>query len=356
MRRRDLLSGLSLTSLGAALGVPAAAQCVVSTFPDSNLPGRCVDGLAVPAADIDLDFLSGALDPSITFARASVATYFDSAGVMQTAAINAARFDYDPVTLAPRGLLIEDARTNVLLNSATLATQSATVTSVAWTLSFYGTGTITKSGTATGALVGTGSAQRVSQTFTPTAGSLTLTVAGSVTNAQLEAGLFATSYIPTADTAMTRAVETASMPFVVAADTPVSVFAAGMVGGSNSLANQVLTQLDDGGSVNRTTLYRSTTGNAGALAGTAGATVLGVFPPAFTSARMAVAWSPAPSALGAMNGAAPVVVATTVVPTMNILRFGASTSAGAGNLLGWLQRAQLWRLALSNAQLQLVTA
>ncbi len=49
-----------------------------------------------------------------TFSRASTATYFDSAGTLQTAAANAPRFDYDPVTHAPKGLLLEDARTNVL--------------------------------------------------------------------------------------------------------------------------------------------------------------------------------------------------------------------------------------------------
>jgi len=162
---------------------------------------------------LGLDFMvPGVLDPLITFTRASTATYFDAAGVMQSAAVNAPRWDYDPATLQLRGLLIEEARTNLLLNSATLSTQSVAVTAQAYTLSFYGTGTITKSGTATGALVGTGAAQRVSQTFTPTAGTLTLTVTGSVTNAQLEAGAFATSYILTTSAAVTRAVEVMSLP------------------------------------------------------------------------------------------------------------------------------------------------
>ena len=110
----------------------------------------------------------GTLDPTITFSRASTATYTDSTGTIQTAAINAPRWDYDRVTLALKGLLLEDTRTNVLLNSATLGTQSVAVTAQAYTLSFYGAGTIAYSGVATGALVGTGP-QRVTQTFTPTA-------------------------------------------------------------------------------------------------------------------------------------------------------------------------------------------
>ena len=78
-------------------------------------------------------------------------------------------------------------RRNLLLNTDTLATQSVTVTAVEHVLSFTGTGTITLSGVSTaGPLVGTGADNRVSLTFTPTAGSLTLTVSGSVTFAQLE--------------------------------------------------------------------------------------------------------------------------------------------------------------------------
>jgi hypothetical protein len=79
-----------------------------------------------------------------------------------------------------------DARINVLLGTTTLATQSVTVSAVSYVLSFSGTGTVTLSGASTaGPLVGTGVGQRVSLTFTPTAGTLTLTVSGTVTDADL---------------------------------------------------------------------------------------------------------------------------------------------------------------------------
>lgn len=84
---------------------------------------------------------------------------------------------------------------NLLLNTETLATQSRAVTAVGHTLSFTGTGSITLSGASTaGPLVGTGVNDRVSLTFTPTAGSLTLTVSGSVTKGQLNLGPTALPY------------------------------------------------------------------------------------------------------------------------------------------------------------------
>lgn len=85
-------------------------------------------------------------------------------------------------------------RRNTLLATEALATQSVAVTAAAQTLSFYGTGAVVLSGAYVGTLVGTGASNRVSLTFTPTAGSLTLTVTGSVTQAQLELGSTATNY------------------------------------------------------------------------------------------------------------------------------------------------------------------
>lgn len=140
--------------------------------------------------------------------RSTIGTYFDSTGTMQTAAINEVRIHHNPVTKEFLGVLIENAATNILLNSTSLSTQTCTVSAVPYTLSFYGTGTITLSGVHSATVVGTGVyPNRRTFTFTPTAGSLTLTVSGTVSNAQLETGTEATSWISTAGSTVTRAAD-----------------------------------------------------------------------------------------------------------------------------------------------------
>lgn len=68
------------------------------------------------ASGIAFDFRSGALDPRISFTRASAAWYFDSTGNLVQASTNEPRFDYDPATLQARGLLVESSRTNGIRN------------------------------------------------------------------------------------------------------------------------------------------------------------------------------------------------------------------------------------------------
>jgi hypothetical protein len=61
-----------------------------------------------------LDFTEAPSFPAnlLTFTRATVGRYNNSTGLNTEAAINAVRFDYNPSTLAARGLLIEGAGTN----------------------------------------------------------------------------------------------------------------------------------------------------------------------------------------------------------------------------------------------------
>ena len=131
-------SPTSSTPSGALRGVAAfdwdgsAWQPAGQAGPDVATPFGVLQGVArfnwtgsawaaTGAPSLSLDFMSTPLDPRITFTRASTATYTDQNGTIQTAAVNAPRWDYDPVTHALRGVLIEEARTNIALQSSNLA-------------------------------------------------------------------------------------------------------------------------------------------------------------------------------------------------------------------------------------------
>jgi hypothetical protein len=77
------------------------------------------------AADKTLDARTG---PTLTLTRATTATFVGSDGLIQSAAVDAARFDHDPVTLACKGLLIEEERTNQSLRSEDI------VNNIGWSL------------------------------------------------------------------------------------------------------------------------------------------------------------------------------------------------------------------------------
>ena len=76
----------------------------IITDPNTTMAFRFTDGTLDPVEGIGL---------ALTFTRASTGTYYDSNGILQTAIIDAPRFDHDPTTKAPLGLLIEEARTNL---------------------------------------------------------------------------------------------------------------------------------------------------------------------------------------------------------------------------------------------------
>lgn len=67
---------------------------------------------------LNLDFAnSKAVDPRITFTRASAATYTDVQGILQTVRDNKPRIDFDTSTGECKGLLIEEQRTNLYTRS-----------------------------------------------------------------------------------------------------------------------------------------------------------------------------------------------------------------------------------------------
>lgn len=269
-----------------------------------------ITALTAPATGLptlSLNFTaSETLDPRITISGGANGTRTNSSGVIVAAL--APRFDYDQATGEPLGLLIEEARTNLLLNSllngTSLATQSPTVTAVPHTLSFYGTGTVTLSGASTaGPLVGAGASNRVALTFTPTAGVLTVTVTGSVKWANLEVGASASTFIPTAGATITR---TRDLPTMVAPN---------VAPWFNSTKGTFVVTADhlvSGGALNPVIAFNGLSRSAGVYfdnKGYAGVIFTGDASTANTTTRpgkskIAFGWSPSSAARVSMNGGA----------------------------------------------------
>ena len=145
-------------------------------------PGRQMLGMSAKSklmnsASLSLDFMTpGVLDPRITFTRASTATFFDSAGMMQTAATNAPRWDYDPSTLQLKGLLLEEARTNSTLQSGNLGIAPWTPAAITVALPVVTSNqVVAPDGTMSGArivypeVIGAGTVSYVRQPITPAA-------------------------------------------------------------------------------------------------------------------------------------------------------------------------------------------
>jgi hypothetical protein len=311
-------------------------------------------------APLDLRFaLQKTLDPRVTFTRASTGTYVGSDGLIKTATTDEARFDHNPTTGESLGLLVEEARTNLLLNSATLSTQSVTVAAAANTLSFYGTGTVTLTGVSTaGPLVGTGANNRVSLTFTPTAGVLVLTVSGSVTNAQLEAGAFATSYIPTTTATVTRAADVASITGSAFSSwyrqDEGTVFAGF---GQYSLAAVAgIASIDDSTTSNRIQLRVNTLGAAASIVSSGGSIQAN-----YSTSNTSQALQPHSAATSykandfslCLNGGAISTDSAGSIPTVNQLVIG--NNVGANPLNGTIRRLTYWPVRLANPTLQAIT-
>lgn len=150
-------------------------------------------------------------DQALDFTRGSEATYIGPDGLIQTAAVDEPRFTYDPETGEALGLLIEEQRTRLnTIAAAPIGPEDVTVTATAHTISFYGTGSVDLTGAATETLVGTGADERVTLTFAPTAGTLTITPSGTVADLQIEEGSFATSVIRGEGSQVTRAADNCS--------------------------------------------------------------------------------------------------------------------------------------------------
>lgn len=399
-----------------------------------------------------LDFTTAALDARVTFARSGdTATAVNSSGFVSSINADLPRFDYNPITLACKGLLIEEARTNSILQSefatgwslsgASLGTAAVTTpaggatsvaivedTSTGLHYTFRGGLSITSGAVYTtsvyakpngrdfleiqtssnmGAVVAyfnlqTGVASNLSAgvtaAITPAGNGwfrcsvtraatstgtgavyfITATAAGTdsylgdgasgilVYGAQVEAGTFATSYIPTEATAVTRNADVASMTGTNFSDwynaTEGTAFAKGILLPS-SLAvasrrafwfdNSTTSQYANAWHVSANPAQSTLDSNvisSGVLQSTMRPSHT------FTEGQvlsMCGAMKVSGSAV-AINGGAPATAATATLPVgLNILRIGSHRDGSNWN--GWLQGFRYWPQRVTNAEVQAIS-
>ncbi len=183
-----------------------------SLFGAVGIPAPIFQALAPRRANVFDESANtfGTVDEPASFTRSTVAQYRGPNGTWKTAAINEIRPEFTAAG-AFLGYCFEPGSTNKFLNSDAPATQDISLSTGLHTLSVHGTGSVTSSngtGTATGHGAATDGAP-VTINVTG-AGTITFTVAGSPTYAQVEAKPYATSPIITAGASVARGADALS--------------------------------------------------------------------------------------------------------------------------------------------------
>jgi hypothetical protein len=263
MRRLLLWAALALASLPVLARSPALPLLLgkgVAAGPSLSC------NFLGPVVATATAFNAGPLCPPITFTRASSATdslYTDAAGSSyNTYAANV------PI-VTTRGLGVFEQHTNYLLNSTAPATQTTgTLTVGTYVFWCIGTGNVTL---AAATAVGSGFASTTCSLGTfatlaiSTAGTVLVTVSGSVDRFQLEGGggpITPTPFIVTAATLATRAIEQASIQIGPRYNNkPVTLSVAGnMLAPEISGSNMFWASLNDGTLNNRLQLFTQSSG------------------------------------------------------------------------------------------------
>jgi hypothetical protein len=157
----------------------------------AHMAARLPSVSAMPVFGFDARL--GAGNDELSVARSGSAHVTDAKGQLVAAGSDTPRFDHDPATGEPLGVLCEGARTNLLHDSFNPATQTHTLGPGTYTLSVRGAGSCTLSGGPSGT-----AQQGAAVTFTLAGGTaVTFTVSGTLAAFQCEAGDSATSPIET---------------------------------------------------------------------------------------------------------------------------------------------------------------
>ena len=394
-----------------------------------------------------LDFTTASLDPRITFTRVgATATRVNASGFVESVAADTPRFDFNSITLVCRGLLIEEARTNLLLQSQNFGTSwsntntsedvdvaispdgtqnadklivnngsavggsqitqivSKAATATTYTYSVFGQaaglnrmwlivsdgasfsnranfaislvdGAVTISAGTAGTFTAASGAvtafkdgwYRASLTFTsstetsvvariyPLDSSITTGdgVKGiNIWGAQLEAGAFATSYIPTTTTALTRNADVATMTGTNFSDW-YNASEGGVVARvlpSTVSGTRPALQFDDA-TVNDAITLRGVTTNPELViidGGSPQAQIDAGTIAANTAYNLGAAWN-INNCAASVNGGAAVTDNSATIPTATQARLG---SDGSNYLNGHLQTLRYWPQRIINAEMQ----
>ena len=360
-----------------------------------------------------LDFMNSTMPAPVTFTRASSAWYFNSSGVLMQVSTDAPRFDYGSfggTTLL--GLLIEEARTNRVVQCRDLTQSAWTKTSMTTALDqtgIDGTANAASSATATTAnatvlqtysniaasrvfsvflkrITGTGTIQLTQDngstwttvtltsswqrfilpqqsTLNPTFG-MKIVTSGDVVGfdcSQLEAGTFATSPILTTTAAVTRAIDVANVSSIPWFNATVGSFAIeAILRTAAPTNNQSTADFNDGSINNRIGLYTTPAGAADAtvtISGTSalsGVTIGGPSAGAvFRQAMRYIASNNKAAYAGSIDSSG--TLTASALPTgISQLRIG-DRQDGTRPINGWVRRFRYWNYGFTNAQLQRVS-
>lgn len=307
-------------------------------------------------ASLDLDFVNArgwqdgagqkAASDFLTTTRASDAYADNTAGVWSL-------FGSGVPRITDKGLLVEEARTNLFLNSGVPATQSITVVAATvYTVSVVGTGSVTLSNAGSGTV-----SQGSPVTFTAGSATLTCTTAGitgAFVNVNVEAGASASTPIRTAGTSATREADAITTAMVGTAEGAVVLYA--RTPPVDAVA-QTIWQWDDGAANNRLLVWRSSgTLYATSVVGGVGQASINLGVVANnTDLKVGFAWK-ANDFAAVLNGGAPVTDVSGSVPAgLTTIRHGAAHSvSNPWNSL--VMRESDFPTRLTNAQLQALTA
>lgn len=359
-----------------------------------------------------LDFTTASLDSRVTFTRSgNTATVVNSSGFIAPINANLPRFDHDPTTLVCKGLLIEEARTNIALNSNGFSTASWSNTSVTVTPN----AAVSPDGTSNASLLTAAAAdcaifqtvvvttatahlfsvflraatttnislfvdvnglssfvslpitvttswQRFLFPFTTTGVACRIFIGGGGSfsspeavfafGAQLEVGAFATSYIPTTSASVTRNADAAVVTSTNFSSWYTATPGAAVVWSipQTATGTRPLVQFDDTSALEIITL-RGNVANPEMFIVDGGVTQAQINTGtivANTAYKLAGAWN-TNSCAAAKDGGIIGLDTSATIPTPTQLRIG---SDGTNYASAWIQKVMYWKQRIINAEVQ----